>query len=55
MDMVMNEGILVIIALFAVAGGGIIVIDAFILRKLRSNATRTPPRDDGAPEQAESK
>jgi len=47
--MVMNDGILVIIALFAIAGGGIIVIDAFILRKLRRNARSTPPGDDGAP------
>ena len=49
MDVVMNDGILVIIALFAIAGGGIIVIDVFILRKLRRNATQSAPRDDGAP------
>ncbi|HYI21399.1 MAG TPA: hypothetical protein VEX62_02080 [Candidatus Limnocylindrales bacterium] len=42
----MNDGILVILVLFAIAGGGIIVIDAFILRKLRRNATPRQPSDD---------
>jgi hypothetical protein len=34
----MTEGILVVLALFTLAGGGIIVIDAFIIRKLRQRA-----------------
>ncbi len=44
----MNDGILVILVLFAIAGGGIIVIDAFILRKLRRTATPSQPSDDEA-------
>ena len=31
----MTEGLLAVFALFLIAGGGIIVIDAFIIRKLR--------------------
>jgi hypothetical protein len=31
----MNDALIVILALFAVAGGGIIVLDAFIIRRLR--------------------
>ena len=34
----MTEAMIVLIALFALAGGGIIVIDAFIIRKLRQGA-----------------
>jgi hypothetical protein len=30
-----NDLLIVILALFAVAGGGIIVLDAFIIRRLR--------------------
>jgi hypothetical protein len=31
----MNDALIVILALFAVAGGGIIVLDAVIIRRLR--------------------
>ena len=31
----MNDPLIVVLALFAVAGGGIIVVDAFIIRRLR--------------------
>jgi hypothetical protein len=34
----MSEGIAAIVLLFLIAGGGIIVIDAFIIRKLRQRA-----------------
>jgi len=29
------EGLLVVLVLFAIAGGGIIVVDAFIIRRIR--------------------
>jgi hypothetical protein len=31
----MNDALIVILALFAVAGGGIVVLDALIIRRLR--------------------
>lgn len=31
----MTEGIVAVAVLFLIAGGGIVVIDAFIIRKLR--------------------
>jgi hypothetical protein len=31
----MNDALIVILVLFAVAGGGIIVLDTFIIRRLR--------------------
>jgi hypothetical protein len=31
----MNDALIVILALFAVAGCGIVVLDAFIIRRLR--------------------
>jgi hypothetical protein len=31
----MNDALIVILAIFAVVGGGIIVLDAFIIRRLR--------------------
>lgn len=31
----MNDALFVVLALFAVAGGGIIVLDALIIRRLR--------------------
>ena len=34
----MNDAIVAIAVLFVIAGGGIIVIDAFIIRKLRQGA-----------------
>ena len=34
----MNEGLLVVLVLFLIAGGGIIVLDTFILRRLRKRA-----------------
>ncbi len=34
----LDEGILVVTILFVIAGGGIIVLDTFILRRLRRNA-----------------
>ena len=34
----MNEGVLGVLLLFLIAGGGIIVLDTFILRRLRRNA-----------------
>jgi hypothetical protein len=36
---VVSENVMVIIALFALAGGGIIVVDALVIRKIR----RLPP------------
>ena len=34
----MNDAILAMAVLFLIAGGGIVVIDAFIIRKLRQGA-----------------
>jgi hypothetical protein len=33
----MNEGILVVLGLFAIAGGGIIAIDWLIIRRIRGS------------------
>lgn len=40
----MTEGIVTVFVLFVIGGGGIIVIDAFIIRKLRQ--ARDARRDD---------
>ena len=34
----MNEGLIGVVLLFLIAGGGIIVLDTFILRRLRRDA-----------------
>jgi len=39
----LNSGILAIVCLFAIAGGGIVVVDALIIRKIRRVG---PPRDE---------
>ena len=36
--MALDEGLLVVALLFLIAGGGIIVLDTFILRRLRRGA-----------------
>ncbi len=33
----MNEGILVVLGLFAIAGGGIVVVDWLIIRRIRGS------------------
>jgi hypothetical protein len=39
----LENGILVAIALFVLAGGGIVVVDAFVIRKIRRLG---PPKDE---------
>lgn len=39
----MNEPILLVVALFVIAGGGIIVIDAVIIRRIRRGAPAKAP------------
>ena len=39
------ENLLIVLALFVLAGGGIVVIDAFIIRRIR----RLGPPNDKAP------
>jgi hypothetical protein len=40
----MGDGLLAVIALGVLAGGAIVVIDTFILRRIRRQAA--PPRDE---------
>lgn len=40
----LNQGILAVIALAVVAGGGIIAIDALVIRKIRRLAPSSKPR-----------
>ena len=40
------EGLGVVLLLFLIAGGGIIVLDAFILRRLRRSADERKGKDE---------
>jgi hypothetical protein len=42
----LNGGILAVIALAVIAGGGIIVIDAFVIRKIRRLGPPNKPRPE---------
>lgn len=43
----MNEPILIVFALFAIAGGGIVLIDALIIRFIRHGAPTKAPVTEG--------
>ena len=45
----MTDGLLVVLALFALAGGGIIVIDSLIIRRLRRGKDTTDPEREREP------